>query len=255
MFKNVLLVFVSGFILVSWTGFVYAERPFSTEDAGVAGKGVAQVEIGVEYARQLNGDKEYASLFLPVYGLTERLEFSAEFPHKLTSFKEGGDEEGLEDVSLVLKTLIVEEVGNIPAFLVKTVVKLDNGDEDKGLGSGEKDLGLVAVATKSIGPLTFHANIGYTFVGNDFDPTLKDYLLYGVAGEYEVGDKTRLMMELYGESNSHFDVDAFKHHDLQALLGSTYQLTERVVFDAAIKIGMTDDSPDYGLTSGVSIGF
>ncbi|MBI3008958.1 MAG: transporter [Candidatus Omnitrophica bacterium] len=255
MFKNVLLVFVSGFIIVSWTGFVWAGRPFSTEDAGVAGKGVAQLEIGAEYARQTNGDKEYASLFVPVYGLTELMEFSAEFPHKLTNFKEGGDEEGLEDVSLVLKTLIVEEVDNTPAFLVKTVVKLDNGNKDKGLGSGDKDLGMAAVATKSIGSLTFHANFGYTFVGKDFDPTLKDYILYGVAGEYAVGDKARLMMELYGESNSHFDADAFKHHDLQALLGSTYQLTERIVFDAAIKIGLTDDSPDYGLTSGVSIGF
>ena len=84
---------------------------------------------------------------------------------------------------------------------------------------------------------------------------LKDYVIYGMAGEYPLTEKLKLMIELYGESDSHFDVDAFKHHDLQALLGSTYQLTERVVFDAAIKIGMTDDSPDYGLTAGVSIGF
>ena len=255
MFKNVLLVFVSGFILVSFTGFVYAGRPFSTEDAGVAGKGVAQLEVSVEYAKQPNGDKEYVSYFIPVYGLTERLEFSAEFPHKLTNFKEGGGEEGLEDVSLVLKTLIVEERDNMPAFLIKTAVKLDNGDEDKGLGSGDKDLGLVAVATKNIGPSTLHVNIGYAFAGNDFDPALKDYVIYGMAGEYPLTEKLKLMIELYGESNSHFDVDAFKHHDLQALLGSTYQLTERMVFDAAIKVGLTDDSPDYGLAVGMSIDF
>lgn len=233
----------------------YAGRPFSTEDAGVAGKGIAQLELSAEYARQDNGDKDYTFLFVPIYGITERLEFSVEFPYRLTRPEVGDDEEGFEDVNLVLKGLIIEEGDKTPAFLIKAVLKLDNGNEGKGLGSGDKDLSIVAVATKVIGPLTLHANLGYTFVGKDYDLILKDYIIYGITGEYAVGEKVKVVGELYGESNSHFDVDAFHHHDLQALLGMTYQWKEKVMADIALKVGLTDDSPDYGFTAGLSITF
>ena len=42
----------------------FAGRPLSTEDAGVAGKGAVQLELGGEYARQENGGKDFSGLLI-----------------------------------------------------------------------------------------------------------------------------------------------------------------------------------------------
>lgn len=199
--RKTFLCFVLTVILLMKTNGALAGRPFMTEDAGVAGKGVMQLELGSEYVKQSNGDNEYFLQFVPIYGLIDWLELSLELPYKFAEVRGNDDINGLEDVLLGLKTLILKEE-SAPALLLKTVVKFDNGDESNGLGSGDMDVGFVAAATKGMGNLTLHANIGYTFVGNDFDPNLKNYILYGVAGEYSFTEKINLMAEIYGESNS-----------------------------------------------------
>ncbi len=111
------------------------------------------------------------------------------------------------------------------------------------------------MASNGIGNFTLHSNVGYTFVGKDYDPSFKNYILYGIAGEYSITEKTNLMAEIYGESNSHFHIVAFKQHNFQTLLGLAYQLTEKIVIDSGVKIGLLDNSPDYGLTFGLSMNF
>ena len=253
--KRIFLFSVLTVILLMKVNNAFAGRPFSTEDAGVAGKGVFQLELGNEYVRQSNSNKEFFVQFVPIYGLTDWLELSAELPYKFSEIKEGEDIRGLEDVILALKTLVVKEGDGNPALLLKTVVKFDNGDENNGLGSGDKDLAFVVAATKRIGDFTFHANIGYTFVGKVYEADFKNYILYGIAGEYSITKKTNLMAEISGESNSHFHIGAFKQHDLQTLLGLAYQLTEKIVIDSGVKIGLLENSRDLGLTLGLSINF
>jgi len=252
--RKIFLFFVLTVILLMKTNGAYGGRPFMTEDAGVAGKGVMQLELGSEYAKQSNGENESSLQFVPIYGVTDWMELSAELPYKFAEDSGNDDMNGFEDMLLGLKTQILKEE-RAPALLLKTVVKFDNGDESNGLGSGDMDIGFVAAATKRIGDLTLHANIGYTFVGNDFDPNFTNYILYGVAGEYSFKEKINLMAEIYGESNSHFHIGAFKQHDLQTLLGLTYQLTEKIILDSGIKIGLLENSPDLGLTLGLSINF
>ena len=55
--RRIFLVSALTVILLMKVNYTFAERPFSTEDAGVAGKGVFQLELGAEYVRQSNIDK------------------------------------------------------------------------------------------------------------------------------------------------------------------------------------------------------
>src|SRR5574341_16674 len=111
----------------------YGGRPLTTEDAGVAGAWRSQVEMSGEYARKSDGEQDYAVLFVPIYGLTNRMEFSAEIPYRFKRLQPGDSTEGLEDVALVLKSLIFDEGGRARAFLVKAVAKLDTGNKEKDL--------------------------------------------------------------------------------------------------------------------------
>lgn len=139
----------------------YAYRPFVTEDAGVAGKGVIQLETSWDYLDWDNDDAEHALLFVPIYGITERLELSAEIPYL---FHE--QEDGIGDINVVGKFLMLNETEKFPAFTLKGILKTSSGDADRGLGSGDLDYSIVLVTSKGFGSLTLHGMLGYTFVGD-----------------------------------------------------------------------------------------
>ena len=124
----------------------------------------------------------------------------------------------MNDINLVIKTLIIPEREYMPTFLLKTQVKLSNGDERKGLGSGDEDIGFAGVLTKQLGAFIVHANLGYTFVGKKERPnSFKNYILYGFAFEYSINEKLKIVGEIYGESDSHSDIGSFQHHILNPL--------------------------------------
>jgi len=241
------------FLFIFCNKSAYGGRPFSVEDATVADKGAVEAELGFEYARQNNRDNNYNILLVPVYGLTENIEISCELPFDILKPKEGTDEEGLGDINLAVKTLFLPEKELIPSLLLKTVVKLETGDEDDGLGSGDEDVGLILAATKSMGPITIHGNAGYTFVGTDYDDTLNDYLLYGIALECLIAPKLTIVSETYMESDINFEEES---HTVNPLIGITYQLTENIKLDTAFRMGIRyHQKTEYGIISGASISF
>lgn len=254
--KVFLLIISISFLIVLNCHQAYAGRPLSTEDAAVAGKGVIEAELGFEYARQNNRDNNYALLLVPIYGLTECMQLSIESPFDIKDPKGDPTEAGLGDIILSLKTLLSPEKEIIPALALKMDLKFATGNEAKGLGSGDEDLRLILAATKTIGLLTLHGNIGYTFVGTKADNSLNNSLLYGVALEYPLTQKLTIVSEVYGEGNHQLDVEAFEEHTVNPLIGLTYQMHEKIILDAALKTGVChEEKSEYGITGGMSISF
>lgn len=240
-------------IILSWlflaftAGVASAYRPFGTEDAGVAGKGVAQTEVSWDYLKWDNDELKDENVFLlvPIYGLTEDIELSAEIQYLYHNPDEGSSEDGVGDVNIVAKYLLLPESGGHPALAVKGVVKLDNGDEDKGLGSGEKDYSVYAVASQTVGELTGHLHIGYIWVGGD-----KDETIYGVALDHAMSEQFHVVAEITG--SRHPDRKE-KENPLTALAGLTYKISDSLTLDAAYRWGLNDASPDWSTTVGASI--
>ena len=121
-------------------GIASAYRPLTTENAGVAGKGVARTEVSWDNIKWKNADKEDIFLLVPIYGLTENLELSVEIPYLYHKPSSGASEEGIGDINIVAKYLLVPGGTESPAFAVKGVVKMDNGDYDRGLEAGIKTI-------------------------------------------------------------------------------------------------------------------
>ncbi|MFC1589870.1 transporter [Candidatus Omnitrophota bacterium] len=231
----------------------YAVRPLSTEDATVIDKGSLEVEGGFEWTRLENRDDNYSFVLVPNYGLLEHVQICCEIPFDIIRPEDDSDQEGLGDIGVASKILILQETERIPSVVFKSIVKLSTGDEDKGLGSGDEDVTLILAATKSIGKVTLHSNIGYSFVGKEADDSLKDCMLYGVAFEYPVGSELSIVGEVYGESESGFNKDS---HVISPLVGLRYQLTENITFDTAFKIGTSyEKKTDYGIIGGLSMSF
>jgi hypothetical protein len=252
MLKRLFLAnFVLMLVFVIHPEVSFAYRPLGTEDAGVAGKGVAQMEISWDYLKW-NGEKEHVFLLVPIYGLTERLELSAEMPYLIHKFEEEPSEEGVGDINLVVKYLLINEGVKNPAFTLKGVVKLDNGDFEKGLGSGDKDYSIFVVVSKNIKDLTLHGQLGYTWIGKEKDENLRNIYLYGLALDYGLTEAFHIV----GEINGYRHPDRREAEDPRnILLGITYKLSEKLILDLAIRRGLTVSTPDWSTTAGVSITF
>ena len=238
------------FVIAATDAFAY--RPLGTEDAGVAGRGVAQIEVSWDYVKWENGDMENIFLFVPVYGVTNNLELSAEVPYIFHSPDSGKDEEGAGDINLVAKYLLLDEGAYTPAFTIKGVVKLDNGDYDKGLGSGDRDYSAFAVFSKTVASFAFHAHIGYARVGDRKDENLRDITLYGFAADYAMNERCHIVAEING--NRHTDRTADENPG-NALVGVIYRVSDTLFLDAAVRRGLTDASPEWSTTAGISLSF
>lgn len=63
----------------------------------------------------------------------------------------------------------------------------------------------------------------------------------------------KLRGEIYGESNSSFNIEVLDRHDLQIILGIMYRLTKKIVLDSGLKVGLFKKKPGIGIGVVLSI--
>lgn len=234
----------------------YAARPLATEDAEVSPGGAFSMEAGMEYTISRAGDKTTSFIPAFIYGITKWLEFTAEFPYVFINPREGERIEGLQDVNVIFKINMLNQYKRGLFFTLRSQIKLSNGDEKKDLGSGDEDIGFIGVLTKRFKKLTFHLNLGYIFVGKEKDKSLKNSLIYGLAIESSFSDTFIGVFEIYGETDSHFDIKSFEHHLLTPLIGIRLQSSKKVTFDSALRIGIfRKEVSEFGIVIGTTIEF
>jgi len=245
-------VLLSLFMLLTVPVPVHAYRPFTTEDAGVAGKGVFQAELNWDYLKGQDSGKDSVFLFVPIVGVTENLELSAEIPYQFRYPYDAENENGIGDVNLVAKYQIVKETEKIPAVALKGLFKTNSGNSDRGLGSGDRDYGLFAAVSKTIGKYTIHGMFGYTLVGDNGDENIRNIYSYGVALDYELTEKLHLCGEVTGNRNP----DRTGPNDpVTGLLGATFKIGEKLVLDGGVRHGFTRSAPDWSTTVGMTFTF
>ena len=244
-------------MLLLYPSSLPAGRFLNTENAGVADRKSFSTELSLDFLKSGANNPQYMFLFVPVYGIGEQTEISAEIPYSWKNVSKGVVHGAFGDLVIVSKNMILPERYFVPAVLLKTRVKFSNGNAGKEFGSGNEHIGFTGVFTKTFGNISIHSNIGYTFITHARHVNENDYILFGIAGELSLRDTFIIEGEIYGESDSHFDVGTFKHHILNPLLGFSYRITKSAIFDAAVRAGITKRRTvtDFGITTGISLVF
>lgn len=240
--RNVVTMFLfvyMGFFAIS-AGAGIEDRPISTDDAYTLDKGVFTVSIGSAFVKADNGGREVGLNLDLGYGITDRLEFTVDVPTVV-----GGDgEQGLGDIGFRPELFVLAEQGYIPAVSFAAMLKTASGDANDGLGSGQNDYSLTLQLSKALSALTFHFNVGYTFVGQPEGETADDAASYNLALEYGFGTLT-LVGEVTGEASS-------GSNELAGLVGFVYEVNDSIALDLA---GFTAGSEDLKLTGGLTYQF
>ncbi len=249
--KRLLLVFsIVSSIMLLWVPLGLAGRPLSTDDAWTVVKGKFQLETGMDMTRQDNRDKEYSPSLTLTYGLFDRMDLGIGAGYLLVRPEDGENESGFGDTALKVKYRLVDEREWLPALAIAGKLKLATASNKKGLGSGEADFGLNVIATRNITKrLVLHANIGYTFIG---EKSVNNEMNYALGSQWVLTDKWALVGEITGMNK----LNGRKGDDpLTALFGTYYMLTENLILDAGVEVGMNRAAPDYRLTAGLTFLF
>ena len=245
-----LVLFLVIIVLVIIPSTIYAARPLSTDDAGVVEESHMEIESGFEYVKQT--DEENNLNFVLKYGIIKNLDLGLEIPYKFIDFNEGDDVDGIGDIIFSTKCHFLDEGKNLPALALSYSIKSKTGDKDKGLGSGEIDYSLNGIITKEIGDFTTHINFGYTFVGEPKEEDLDDIFSYSLAVEYPINENLNMLGEILGETT--FDGD-FDDNPFSGLIGFNYAFNETVFFDFGMGFQISQVSPDYQITTGLTLAF
>ena len=221
----------------------FAARPLNTDDAGTVDQGKFEIEAGVEVEKAKNVDETSTGLAVQVkYGILENLDAGIEIPYAAS------DPSGIGDATLKGKINFVEETESAPAISLGIDIKLANGDKDQGLGTGYMDYGINGILSKEMGPVTGHANLGYTIVGIEEGGDSENVISYGIAVEYPVNDAVNIVGEIFGSSVANASTNP-----LDAQIGANWALNDMATLDGGLDFGLSDASPEYKATVGITL--
>lgn len=164
----------AGVVLVLMAGLAGAARgqaPFVTDDAGTTAPRQVHVElfaIGSDLPDSDHPASAQRTLVASLAtGLGPAVEVGLDWPWIGIRSDGAPDVVGGGDLNLYVKWRCFEGAGRGPALALVGAVELPTGDEARGLGSGERDETLNAVAEwVGVGGVDLRANLGIVFAGN-----------------------------------------------------------------------------------------
>ena len=179
----------------------HADLAFETETARVIEQGKWQLSSAFEFQFGSSG-KEYAFPLAIEYGLFKDFEILFE-PVPYVSVHPKGEKSigGVGDTELTLNYLAVHEQSVLPAISLAGEVKFPTARKLQ-LGSGEFDYRIFLAASKRIGPVDLHANVGYNIIGSPPGVNTRNPLDLAFAAEWFVNKDFDLYAEVTYQGTS-----------------------------------------------------
>jgi hypothetical protein len=176
-------------------------QQLETETARLLPSHVLQAGGNFEFQTSSDGH-ETAIPFAFEYGISNRLELMVE-PVVYTSIHPaiGSAATGVGDLETTLTYLMRPESPGFPALAVAGELKIPTA-KNQLIGSGQTDYAAYLIASKRVGRIDLHFNVGYTVVGNSATTTLDNIFNFAAAGVYQLGARTELFGEILANTSA-----------------------------------------------------
>lgn len=214
------------------------DRPDTTESPVTVDAGAWVVEASYFDWRRDGGDDTYTVMATNLkVGLTDRIDLQTVFD---AYTREAGGAEGFSDVTLRLKYNVWGNDGGKTAFALFPFVKIPT---DTAISNGEVEGGLILPLSIDLADgvgLGLMAEFDAVHDGaNDYD---LEFVHSAVLG-FDVTERLGVFTEYVGVSGPG-DYEAYFS------AGATYGITEDLVFDAGVQVGLNDAAEDVGVFGG-----
>jgi len=158
-------------------------------------------------------------------------------------------ESGLGDIMLRGAYTLMREDPNSFDLALAGKVKLPTADKDKGLGTGEMDEGVGLEFAKEVVPgWTLLADGYYTVIGDPEGVRFNDQVALDI-GFYKPLNKTLALTVLYATQNAIVDGNPGPRSVSGTL---SYSAPDDLQFSGGLVLGLSDGSPDLGVSAGFS---
>ena len=172
-----------------------------TETARPPRAGAAQFGAAYEFQTSSEG-RETAIPLAFEYGLTSRLELLVEpVPSTRILPHVGAHASGAGDLEVTLQQLLHPEAGGWPALALAGEVKIPTA-KNVLIGTGRTDYAIFAIASRRIGAIDTHANVGYNILGRPAGVTLVNTISAALAADTRVAPGFQLFGEVLGNTSS-----------------------------------------------------
>ncbi len=155
---------------------------------------------------------------------------------------------GLGDVVVKGRYYLTNDSGIVPAISPFARVKFPTADEDEGLGTGELDYGFGVELDKKVGRAGLFADVGYTVRGDPPGLDLRNQVSYGGGLSYDFTRATTGSVALEGRTAAVSGRD----DPLDLFFDLAYRLTRVTTLTGGVSFGLSNGSPDFGVTIGTS---
>ncbi len=223
---------------------VTPQRPTYSSDTNTTAEGTTELEAGLAVSR----DGDFSSPDTLKYGAGARTElFVGVSPFNVVE-RPGDDGVGFGDLQVGVRHRFWEGDDGL-SFAGRVAGKLPTADESEGLGSGEPDVLVAAIAAQTLGSAT--ALVGYYEYGALGDPSgggAIDQHAFALAGSHAFDQRWGLGAELASIHSKGSDVTFTTWY-------GTYAVQPSLVLDAGIAAGLTDDAEDLLFQIGMTWNF
>lgn len=155
---------------------------------------------------------------------------------------------GVGDVVASVGYRIVDRPVSGVQIVVSGRFKVPTATWSRGLGTGRADAGTVATFRKQSDRGWLFGELGYLFIGDPAGTDLKNAVLWGVGAARRLTDRLFLLASASGNGAI---VPGFAA-PAEVGMGVGLRIGGRTSLTVVPSIGLTDASPDYGLTLGLS---
>lgn len=160
--------------------------------------------------------------------------------------------EGLGDIIIGGAYYLMNETTDPLNVNLAASIKLPTADDDEGLGTGEFDETIGLETSKNLADKwNGYFNMYYTFIGDPSNQPLDNQFTYSLGAGYKIDPKTEIS-EFYTESTA---ITSGVENSRSLATSISHDLDEKTNLVGSLSIGLSDSSPDYGVTGGVNIKF
>lgn len=171
---------------------------------------------------------------------------------RLTAAARTTTEEGLGDILLEGDYRLADEWPLIPELTGIVEIKFPTADDRKGLGTGEFDELLGLDLRKRLSERwTTLLDLSYTFVGSPRGIPLQNSFGWSLGASYRVTSALRLSAYLEGE----MAIARGEEDPLEVRVTVVYDLTRSIRLTGSVTKGLSDGSPDFGVSAGLGFRF
>jgi hypothetical protein len=216
---------------------VQPERPTVATHAGLVATGWIEIETGLERDRS-GGTTSFLAPTVIKIGLARRAQLNVGLP---LARPDAGSLGG-GDLSVGIKWRLGDDLPVVRDFAILPSLKLPTGSTAAGRGTGTTDFSLLAISSRTLGPVSLDLNAGVTWRTGDGTaaPTLA--AVWTVSAGTSVSGALGWVAECYGYPGT--SGPAGSAGIVALLTGPTYTLRPWLAFDLGLIVPLTGPQPN-----------